>query len=143
VSPAPAATPTAPAAPADITPVDEPVGEPGTGTTPPATPTGEQQPVAPQSIPIVDPVTHEVIGTCRDGACGLNVRSAPSLDSNVVGAVLEGSTLQIECQARGDTVSNGHARSNVWNRLSDGTWVSDFYVDTPRVGEFSNGIPRC
>ena len=99
-------------------------------------------PAAPE-VRLIDPVTHEVIGTCRDGACGLNARTAPSLEAPVVGAVLEGSVVEVVCQARGDTVSNGRARSNVWNRLSDGTWVSDFYVDTPRVGEFSDPIPQC
>jgi hypothetical protein len=47
------------------------------------------------------------------------------------------------CQTKGDEVSNGHASSRIWNRLSDGTYVSDFYVNTERVGEFSPGIPRC
>ena len=101
------------------------------------------QPVNQPVDQVIDPVSHEVIGTCRDGACGLNMRTAPQLDAAVAGVALEGQTLKVVCQTTGAEVGNGRASSKIWNRLSDGTYVSDFYLDTERVGEFSPSIPRC
>jgi hypothetical protein len=43
----------------------------------------------------------------------------------------------------GQTVSNGYAASAVWDRLTSGDWVSDFYIDTPNIGTFSPPIPPC
>jgi hypothetical protein len=104
----------------------------------------EETVVVPEDKPevvLLDPVTHLVVGTCADGACGLNRRVAPSTDADVVGVSLDGDTLEIVCQTTGDMISNGRARSAIWNRLSDGTWVSDFYVDTPNVG--TRSYPAC
>jgi hypothetical protein len=100
--------------------------------------------VVPEGAPevvLLDPVTHLVVGTCADGACGLNRRVAPTTSADVVGVSLDGDTLEIVCQTTGETISNGRASSAIWNRLSDGTWVSDFYVDTPNVG--TRSYPAC
>ena len=86
---------------------------------------------------------HHVYGTCRDGACGLRVRTAPSLSASVTHVILDGTPVDVVCQATGDLVSNGHASSNISDKQTDGTWVSDFYIDTPNVGMWSPPIPRC
>jgi hypothetical protein len=31
----------------------------------------------------------------------------------------------------------------VWDLLTDGKFVTDFYTDTPVVGDYSPGIARC
>jgi LasA protease len=84
-----------------------------------------------------------VQGTCQDGACGMKVRTAPSLSAPSVGVVLDGQAIDVACQGGGDAVSNGRATSSIWDRLADGTWVSDFYVDTANVGRPSPPIPAC
>jgi hypothetical protein len=86
---------------------------------------------------------HHVYGTCRDGACGLKVRTAPSLSAPITHVIGDGTEVDVVCQATGDLVSNGHASSSVWDRQTDGSWVSDFYIDTPNIGTFSPPIPHC
>lgn len=100
----------------------------------------------PSSQPSAPPASyyiHHVTGTCRDGACGLKVHTAPSLSAPVTHVIPDGSEVDIVCQAMGDTVSNGYYSSAVWDRQTDGSWVSDFYVDTPNIGTWSPPIPRC
>ena len=55
-----------------------------------------------------------------------------------------GLRLAIICQAVGQTTigANG-ASSAIWDRLSTGGFVPDFYVNTPNVGSFSPPIPPC
>ena len=61
-----------------------------------------------------------------------------------VGAAHEGEKLAVICQAVGqDTVGANGASSAIWDRLSTGAFVSDFYVDAPTVGSFSPPIPPC
>jgi hypothetical protein len=43
----------------------------------------------------------------------------------------------------GETVSNGYAASAVWDKLTNGAWASDFYLDTPNIGTWSPPIPQC
>jgi hypothetical protein len=88
--------------------------------------------------------TFHVTGTCRDGACGLRVRTGPGYSSYpYTRVVYDGNAVDIVCQTLGETVSNGYASSAVWDRLTDGGYVSDFYIDTPNIGTWSPPIPRC
>jgi hypothetical protein len=87
---------------------------------------------------------HHVTGTCRDGACGLKLRTGPGYSAfAAVGSLPEGAEADVTCQAMGQTVSNGYASSAVWDRLTSGAWVTDFYLDTPNIGAFSPPIPQC
>jgi surface antigen len=122
---------------------------PGASATPPGstsssetvtTPVAAPQPVAGSPAYYV----HHVTGTCRDGACGLTVRSGPGYAGYpALGVLAEGAEADVVCQALGQTVSNGYAASNIWDRLTDGRWVSDFYLDTPSIGTWSPPIPQC
>jgi surface antigen len=138
-SPAPA--PVQPPAPTTTTPGTSgtppgPTPSSGTATTPVAVP----QPVAGGPVYFV----HHVTGTCRDGACGLTIRSGPGYTGYAaLGALPEGAEADVVCQAIGQTVSNGYAASSIWDRLTDGRWVSDFYLDTPSIGTWSPPIPQC
>jgi surface antigen len=88
--------------------------------------------------------TYHVFGTCPGGTCYANVRTAPTTQSRKIGEKEEGDPLRISCQARGEMVTDGAGgSSDVWDQLDDGTWVSDYYVDTPRAGRFSPPIPVC
>jgi surface antigen len=87
---------------------------------------------------------HHVTGTCRDGACGLTIRSGPGFSGYAsLGSLGEAAEADVVCQALGQSVSNGYATSAVWDRLTSGGWVSDFYLDTPNIGTWSPPIPRC
>ncbi len=52
---------------------------------------------------------------------------------------LAGSTLKVVCQTPGSTVGS----TAVWNKLSDGNYVSDYYVSTPSQTTYSAPLPRC
>jgi surface antigen len=101
-----------------------------------------------QPTPPGDPAprvfVHHVVGTCAEGACGLRRRSGPGYSAYaVLGTVYDGQEIAIVCQAMGEAVAGRNATSAVWDRLSDGSYVSDYYTDTPAVGTWSAPIPHC
>ncbi len=132
MSPTPTPTPSPTPSPgATPTPTPSPTPSPGTNPTPPP-------PSAPQYF------VYHVTGTCRDGACGLMLRSGPGYsDYAALGVLPEGAEVDIVCQAAGETVSNGYASSSIWDRLTSGDWVTDFYLSTPNIGTWSPPIPQC
>ena len=73
------------------------------------------------------------------GGVGLREHQAPRLSSAVNGTLGEGASLDIVCQTTGDSVHG----SAIWDRLSDGDYVSDWYTSTPVVGDYSPGLPQC
>ncbi len=89
---------------------------------------------------------YRVYHTCANGGCGLHVRTGPGYSHYVsVGLLHDGDPVKIVCQGVGEPVSglNGTS-SDVWDKLTDGRWVADYYVDTPGMeGAFSPPIPRC
>jgi uncharacterized protein YraI len=68
----------------------------------------------------------------------LNVRSAPTSTSSLVGTLPGGSSVAVVCQARGQVVGT----TPVWDRISTG-YVSDRYVSTPSSTGFSGTLPKC
>ncbi len=89
---------------------------------------------------------YRVYHTCANGGCGLHVRTGPGYSAFAsVGLLHDGDKVHVVCQATGEPVSglNGTS-SNVWDKLPNGRWVADYYVDTPGTeGAFSPPIPRC
>lgn len=69
----------------------------------------------------------------------LKARSGPSTTYPVVTTHAPGSTLRVVCQAPGLTVGT----TSVWDKLTDGTYVSDHYVSTPSATGYSSPLPRC
>jgi surface antigen len=113
------------------------------GTTTPTTST-PSTPTPPPAAPTI--YVHHIYGTCADGACGVNERSGPGYSSYaIVGHLGEGGEVDIVCQASGELVTPNHGTgSTVWDKLTNGAYVTDVYVDTPGVGgNFSPPIPRC
>ena len=87
-----------------------------------------------------------VAGTCADGLCGLNKRSGPGYSAySKVGVLVDGDAVDIACQTTGEWVHpNRGTPSNVWDRLTDGSYVTDVYVTTGgKGGAFTPPIPRC
>ena len=85
---------------------------------------------------------YSVIGA---GSNGLNERGAPSTSAALVGRVPNGATVYIACQTSGTPYSTGGspASDRIWDQLTNGTYVADYWLSTPAVGTFSAGIPRC
>jgi hypothetical protein len=74
---------------------------------------------------------------------GVAARSEPCLvggEDTEVDRYQPGDEIEIVCQARGQRINE---TSSIWDRLEDGTWVADFYVEGTRVGVFDPRIPRC
>jgi uncharacterized protein YraI len=69
----------------------------------------------------------------------LNARTGPSTSYSVVRAYASGSSLSVVCQGTGQKVGT----TRVWDRLTTGAWVSDYYVSTPSGTGYSRGLPRC
>ena len=89
---------------------------------------------------------HHVYHTCANGKCGLRLHTGPGYSAYPVTRVLvDGDAVGIVCQAHGEPVSGiDGSSSDVWDRLIDGDWAADFYVDTPgTTGSFSPPIPVC
>ncbi len=70
----------------------------------------------------------------------LRARTGPGLGFGIVRVLPDGAGIQIACQVRSSSAVNG---SGIWDRLADGTYVSDYYTTTPAFNDFSPGIPRC
>ncbi|MCW2812040.1 MAG: hypothetical protein JWP61_2498 [Friedmanniella sp.] len=69
----------------------------------------------------------------------LNERTGPGVGYSVAGTLYAGGLAWVSCQRRGTTVST----TAVWDRLTDGRYVSDHYVATPSSTSYSAPIPRC
>jgi surface antigen len=69
----------------------------------------------------------------------LRQRGGPGTGFASVGVLAIGAAVQVACQTRGGSVRG----SSVWDRLANGAYVSDYYVDTPAFNAFSPGIPVC
>jgi hypothetical protein len=98
--------------------------------------------------PVPGPKTYRyyVYHTCANGACGLHVRTGPGYTNYAITRTLvDGDPVDIVCQTRGESVSGlDGSSSNVWDKLIQGDYVADFYIDTPGMtGSFSPPIPQC
>lgn len=88
------------------------------------------------SVAPANAIGYNVTGT---GGVGLRARSAPNTSSGIIRTLPEGATIDISCQTTGETIRG----SAIWDRLSDGTYISDFYTTTPVYAAYSPGIPVC
>ena len=66
--------------------------------------------------------------TVRVNFGGLNVRSGPSTSYPVVRVLADGSALSLSCQAIGPSIAGLVRTTTTWDRLADGTYISDAYV---------------
>lgn len=74
---------------------------------------------------------------------GIYPRAEPSMQSSKVGnAIPDGTTIAVDCEAEGVPTSNASETSAVWERLVDGTWIPNVFVDTGYLG-WTPGVPRC
>lgn len=69
----------------------------------------------------------------------LNERSAPSTSSSIVGSLPYHSKFYVTCQTSGSLVG----KSTVWDRLTNGDYISDYWTNTPGQDTWTPSIPRC
>jgi surface antigen len=67
-------------------------------------------------------------------------RSGPGTTYRSVGILPTGQRIMIVCQVRSASVINGTA---IWDRLSDGSYVTDYYTTTPAFDRISPGLSSC
>jgi Domain of unknown function (DUF1906) len=72
-------------------------------------------------------------------AADLNGRNGPTTSAAIVRTYAPGSGVPVVCQTTGVRVGT----TSVWNKLSDGAYVSDYYVSTPSKTTYSAPLPRC
>ncbi|WP_460493042.1 M23 family metallopeptidase [Dactylosporangium cerinum] len=60
----------------------------------------------------------------------INKRSGPGTGYAIVGSVSDGTTVTISCWRNGTTLTGRWGPTAVWDKLTDGTWVSDAFVYT-------------
>jgi len=73
--------------------------------------------------------TEGVVDTNGGGV--LNKRSGPGTNYGVVGTVPDGNTVAISCSANGTShTGRFNYTTAMWNRLSDGSWISDAFTWT-------------
>ncbi|HEY8372847.1 MAG TPA: peptidoglycan DD-metalloendopeptidase family protein [Pseudonocardiaceae bacterium] len=69
-----------------------------------------------------------------NGGGYVNKRSGPGTGYAIVGSVADGETVTVACSANGTSHTGRWGTTSLWNRLSDGTWVSDAYLWTGMNG---------
>jgi surface antigen len=67
-------------------------------------------------------------------------RSGPGTTFATRAFAQNGQQVLIACQVRSGSMING---TGIWDRLSDGTYVTDYYMTTPSFNAFSPGLPHC
>ncbi|HVH64454.1 MAG TPA: hypothetical protein VM674_00340, partial [Candidatus Acidoferrum sp.] len=70
----------------------------------------------------------------------LRAHSGPGTRYRTLGVLAPGQRIMIVCQVRSTSVVRG---TSIWDRLNDGSYVTDFYTTTPQFNRFSPGIPHC
>lgn len=77
-------------------------------------------------------------GTAKTDGTTLNMCRAPSAGGDLAGSVANGGTVWIMCQVAGDPIAGTVRTTSLWDRLANGTYVSDAFV---RRAAFP--IPAC
>ncbi|KAF8982362.1 hypothetical protein BGZ46_001404 [Entomortierella lignicola] len=83
--------------------------------------------------------TQAASGTVHTSGAPLNVHSAPSTSSAVVGTIKNGATVTIDCTATGTSVKGTYGTSTLWDHVPGG-YVTDTYVYTGKDGPVA---PAC
>jgi murein DD-endopeptidase MepM/ murein hydrolase activator NlpD len=77
-------------------------------------------------------------GTAKTGGTTLNMRRLPSVAGDPAGSVANGGTVWIMCRVTGEPIAGTVRTTTGWDRLANGTYVSDAYVQRDAFA-----IPVC
>lgn len=107
--------------------------------------TGASRPIpppapAPTPTPVPQPLPPAPALAWYHTTAALNARTGPGTGYRVARVLPSGTAIGLACQTRSASLING---SGIWDRLADGTYVTDYYTTTPAFNNFSPGIPRC
>jgi surface antigen len=67
-------------------------------------------------------------------------RRGPGTSFASLGNLAAWQQIMIVCQVRSSSAING---TSIWDRLSDGSYVTDYYTTTPAFNQFSPGLSGC
>jgi surface antigen len=86
-----------------------------------------------------------VVGACDASETCAAIRSGPGVNGYPASTYKhDGDPVAVVCQSHGQIVDNPDGtRTDIWDHLADGSWIFDFYVDTPNRGVFSPPLPQC
>lgn len=125
-----------------------------------------EAPTVPTRV-VLDTTTNQLVGPVLSGPIptgptlsyrmteGAHTRSGPSTRSTITGDVSTGQYVDVQCQTLGELAGaapQSDGGSNVWDRLSNGSYVADYFVDSPKEWSTNEGlsiplpssqIPRC
>ncbi|MDQ3579838.1 MAG: peptidoglycan DD-metalloendopeptidase family protein, partial [Actinomycetota bacterium] len=76
--------------------------------------------------------TQGIVDTNGGGVA--NKRTGPGTGYGLAGTVNDGTTVNVSCSSNGTTHTGRWGTTSLWNRLSDGTWVTDAYMWTGVAG---------
>src|SRR5262249_46237418 len=96
------------------------------------------------------PPTYQVTGADSNGLADMTKPFGKGVNGSAfIKWFPNGTSLRVKCQAANGgqvdgRVMNGHAFTT-WDNLTDGTWVYDWYMNTPLVGSdgYSPGLAHC
>ncbi|WZX99461.1 peptidoglycan DD-metalloendopeptidase family protein [Bacillus sp. FSL W7-1360] len=74
------------------------------------------------------------------GWSSINLRSGPGSNYPIVGSRNDGAIISIDCTATGSSFTGRWGTTNIWNRLTNGQWISDAFVYT---GVDGPAAPSC
>ncbi|PSL52661.1 LasA protease [Saccharothrix carnea] len=69
-----------------------------------------------------------------NGGGTVNKRTGPGTGHALAGSVDDGATVSVSCSANGTTHTGRWGTTSLWNRLTDGTWVTDAFMWTGVTG---------
>ena len=72
-----------------------------------------------------------------NGGATVNRRTGPGTGYGVAGSIADGATVTVACSANGTTHSGRWGTTALWNKLTDGTWVSDAFMWTGSANSVS------
>lgn len=79
------------------------------------------------------------VGFAYQTTTAVSARSGPTTAYPVVATYPSGTTVQVSCQTYGTKVGT----TTVWNKLINGSYLTDYYVNTPSNTTYSAPIPGC
>ena len=83
---------------------------------------------------VASPAAAAVTGTVRTSGTALNIRATPSTSGTIVGTAANGSSISIDCQSTGSSVTGTYGTSTLWDHIAGKGYVSDTYVYTGSDG---------
>jgi uncharacterized protein YraI len=89
-----------------------------------------------------------VLGAASDAAAAsyyvastVNMRSGPGTSYQVIKQIKQGMNVTLVCQTPGETITGPLGTSNIWDKLTDGGYISDTYLKTGSDGYVAQRCP--